>query len=119
MKYVRRGYAVPAALAVLVLALGFLSAVAQNAPSGKKLPCVGCSVDGKTTPRMPDGHPNLSGFWGGTSGGSDPGGNHVSQRGPDGSVLFDFGGADINAQGQNRSAIQTGDNEGWSIGSPK
>lgn len=25
--------------------------------------CIGCSKDGKTTPRMPDGHPDLSGFY--------------------------------------------------------
>ncbi len=52
--------------------------------------------------------------------GAAPGGDHISEKeSPDGSVLFDFGGADVNAQGQNRSAIHTGDNEGWSVGSAK
>ena len=121
MKYHRNDYSLLAvALGVAVLLLAFRPAVAQNAPSGGKPSCVGCSVDGKTTPRTPDGHPNLSGFWGGLSGGVTQGGNHVSERGADGSVLFDFGGADFNAQGQNRSAVAAGeDNPGWSIGSSK
>ncbi len=66
-------------LAVLVLVtvlagispLILVPAVAQNsAPVGKpdgsndaKRSCIGCSADGKTTPRTPDGHPDLNGFW--------------------------------------------------------
>src|ERR1700674_3296617 len=120
MKYRWAGYsALAVAIVMAVSFLAFLPAVAQNAPSAGKPACIGCSVDGKTTPRTPDGHPDLNGFWGGLSGGADPGGNHISERSPDGSVLFDFGGADFNAQGQNRSAIHTGDNEGWSVGSAK
>src|SRR5258706_15232122 len=113
--------ALAVALVMAVSFLAFLQAVAQNTPSGGKIPCVGCSVDGKTTPRMPDGHPNLNGFWGGLSGGAEQGGNHVSERGADGSVLFDFGGADVDAQGRNRSTLPAGteDNPGWSIGSAK
>ena len=34
-----------------------------KAQAGPKKWCIGCSVDGKTTPRTPDGHPDLSGFW--------------------------------------------------------
>jgi hypothetical protein len=50
--------------------------------------CVGCSVDGTTTPRMPDGHPDLNGFW------NTPGAlQNLSARASDGSVLFDLGGA--------------------------
>src|ERR1700676_3479075 len=120
MKCGRGSYVVfPAAIVIAVTSLAFLPAVAQTAPSDGRA-CIGCSVDGKTTPQLPDGHPDLNGFWGGLSGGADPGGNHISERGPDGSVLFDFGGADFNAQGQNRSAIAAGDNNpGWSIGSSK
>src|SRR5271170_2408777 len=31
-------------------------------------PCIGCSKDGKTTPRLPDGHPDLNGYWANTQG---------------------------------------------------
>ena len=62
---------------------------AKNAGSAGKPPCVGCSVDGTTTPRLPDGHPDLNGFW------NTPGAlqNNLSTRAADGSVLFDLGGA--------------------------
>ena len=30
--------------------------------------CIGCSKDGKTTPRAPDGHPDLNGYWANTEG---------------------------------------------------
>lgn len=36
---------------------------ANEVASSSDQPCIGCSVDGKTTPRMPDGHPDLNGFW--------------------------------------------------------
>jgi len=48
-------------LAVMLIAS--LPAAAQDAKPAAKGPCVGCSVDGKTTPRGADGHPNLNGFW--------------------------------------------------------
>ena len=48
--------------------------------------CLGCSVDGKTTPMTADGHPDLNGFW------NTPPAQTAQQfqRAPDGSVLFDF-----------------------------
>jgi hypothetical protein len=76
-------------LALFLLAISSLlqkPAVAQNGAQTPKAPCIGCSVDGKTTPRTADGHPDLSGFW--TSGG----GNHLELTSNDGSKLFDFGG---------------------------
>ena len=33
------------------------------AQASAKAACIGCSVDGKTTPRLADGHPDLNGFW--------------------------------------------------------
>jgi hypothetical protein len=120
----RRGltFALPVAVLAAAALWAWRPAGAQSAakaPTGK-ITCIGCSVDGKTTPRTPDGHPDLSGFWGGTSGGASGLGNNLAGRSADGSVLFDFGGADLNAQGQNKSAIAAGDNNpGWSIGSSK
>jgi hypothetical protein len=89
-------------LAVLVLVtvlagispLVLVPAVAQNSapvekPDGSndaKRSCIGCSADGKTTPRTPDGHPDLNGFW------YYPPGTNLSARSADGSVLFDLGG---------------------------
>ena len=51
---------------MLVAALLFVSkpAATQNAAGMKKF-CLGCSVDGKATPRTAEGHPDLSGMWGG------------------------------------------------------
>jgi hypothetical protein len=85
-----------------VTAASFISrpAAAQNGgPDGKAF-CIGCSVDGKATPRAADGHPDLNGFWNDTSGV----GNNISGRGPDGSVLFDFAGAGLNADGATSSS---------------
>ena len=52
-----------------------------------KMPCVGCSMDGKTAPKMPDGHPNLNGFWN-----TPPKGTPTRQldKSDDGSILFEF-----------------------------
>src|ERR1700674_3455006 len=92
MKYRTLGY-LAVAFVLGALMWGFIGGAALNdVRAAKQPPCIGCSVDGKTTPRTPDGHPDLSGHWGGLSGGADPGGNHISERSPDGSVLFDFGG---------------------------
>jgi hypothetical protein len=58
-----------AALLTVVL-LASTPASAQDT-AGKKF-CVGCSADGKTTPRTADGHPDLSGMWVGGFGGATP-----------------------------------------------
>jgi hypothetical protein len=81
----------PAAAALLLLVAG--AHAAQSAPSAAaavagKPTCIGCSPDGKTTPRTPDGHPDLSGFWDDRDGG----GVDLGERLPDGSVLFDLAG---------------------------
>jgi hypothetical protein len=81
-----------AAVGLLVVSLVSLPAAQNGAPSGNA-PCFGCSVDGKTTPRTADGHPDLSGFWGG---GNQGDAGHISARASDGSVLFDFGGKNVN-----------------------
>ena len=70
---------------VIVSSLFALPAAPQGGAAAPK-PCIGCSVDGKTTPRTQDGHPDLSGFWNNRST------NHVYSRSDDGSLLFDFGG---------------------------
>ena len=97
------------AAASLVTLLWFLPAArAQNtAPpannsadasnSAPKTWCSGCSVDGKTTPRMPDGHPDFSGFynWGADHYIGDTKaqtGGALTTRTEDGSVFFIFGG---------------------------
>src|SRR5262249_8710330 len=38
-------------------------AVTASTSLAGKPSCIGCSADGKTTPRTSDGHPDLSGFW--------------------------------------------------------
>jgi hypothetical protein len=76
----------------LVLLVSLSVASQQSAPNAKPAPgdpkCVGCSPDGKTTPRMPDGHPDLNGFWNGTVNG---GIHSLTEKAADGSILFDFG----------------------------
>lgn len=74
---------------------------AKPTPSpAAKAACIGCSPDGKATPRTADGHPDLSGFW------DNPPENsgHVSARGGDGSVLFDFAGENYNQGGASEAA---------------
>ena len=71
----RFGYGVLVATAGEVVILALIPALAQRNASAPKSPCVGCSVDGKTTPRASDGHPDLSGFWNNP----DPLG-HISSR---------------------------------------
>ncbi|MBZ5503133.1 MAG: hypothetical protein LAN59_13005, partial [Acidobacteriia bacterium] len=93
-------YVVVAVVLVGLSLVGLKLAVAQNASTAVKVPCVGCSPDGKTTPRMTDGHPDFNGFWGGGGGGGD----HIAGASADGSKLFDFGGADIDERGQTRSS---------------
>jgi hypothetical protein len=88
-KMKRRAFGYGVLAAVLVAALGLVlgSLAAAQKPAEGKAACVGCSVDGKTTPRTADGHPDFSGFWNNP----DPLG-HISNRSDDGSVLFDFAG---------------------------
>src|ERR1700675_1704788 len=78
-----------------VLAWVVIGRVAPDVGAAKSAPCIGCSVDGKTTPRMPDGHPDLNGFWGGGGGGggaaAEGGRGSVFQKSADGSILFDIG----------------------------
>ena len=69
-------YVTSSAVLLAMLSLAPVSTPAQNGTSAAKPAgttdstqtspkkrCIGCSVDGKTTPRTPDGHPDLSGFW--------------------------------------------------------
>ena len=95
--------------AALVLMVS-LPAASQNPPASakpgdSKAVCDGCSVDGKTTPRLPDGHPDLNGFWNGQVNG---GIHSLTQKAPDGSILFDFGGGNAAADGQPRAAAPRG-----------
>jgi len=86
--------------AFLMTVLSFLPAArGQNGaatPEPKKW-CSGCSADGKTTPRTPDGHPDFSGFynWGDDHYIGDTKaqtGGALTSRTEDGSVFFIFGG---------------------------
>src|ERR1700676_472010 len=59
-----------------ILAAMLLSAIpaaSQSKAAPGKAPCIGCSADGKTTPRTQDGHPDLSGYWNGVGGGNAAG----------------------------------------------
>ena len=115
MKY--RLISIGAATFALLVAvcLGSAPARSQNSAQPNKPACVGCSVDGKTTPRMADGHPDLNGFWGGGAGGGDS--SHVAARGADGSVLFDFGGNQFDEAGATLSATP-GDNFDGQVDNP-
>ncbi|HUI78068.1 MAG TPA: hypothetical protein VLY24_09130 [Bryobacteraceae bacterium] len=80
-----------------------LLASCANAPrteaSNAKPGCIGCSADGKTTPRLPDGHPDLNGFWNGAARApgapakKSPAGfgfaGGVFERDSDGSIIYD------------------------------
>lgn len=83
------------AMAIAAICVAPSPAAAQAA--AKPL-CDGCSVDGKTTPRTADGHPDFSGFYNlnaiyhGDPKEEKPG-QHVVSRNADGSVFFDYGGA--------------------------
>lgn len=77
------------AFALAGMALASHSAAAQgtavNANKDGKPTCIGCSTDGKITPRTADGHPNLSGFW------DNP--FLVDAKRTDGSLTVNFGAA--------------------------
>jgi hypothetical protein len=97
-----RGSAAGASMvAALLGALLFAACKGTAAPpadaAAAKPPCLGCSVDGKTTPRVAGGHPDLNGFWNGAAPnpnaparGNAGGGGRVMHRYPDGSIVFDF-----------------------------
>src|SRR5580765_7054169 len=105
-----------------VLAWVVIGRVAPQVGAARNAPCIGCSVDGKTTPRTPDGHPDLNGHWGG--GGEDDGsGPNIVKRSADGSVLFDFAGNDLDENGNPTSSVKatapTPGHVSFNIGSDK
>ena len=102
-----RRIALAAALAIVALCLLPL-------PRQLKMPhqpCDGCR-DGKPTPRTPDGHPDFSGFYNlvdiyhGDPVEEKPG-QHVVSRAENGSVFFDYGGANGGGDEGNTRIRQT------------
>ncbi len=98
MKALHASYGFVAAFAGGLLSLGaFLLCVPVAAQEGP--PSGGSSAaQAKPTPRTPDGHPDFSGFYNlGDIYHGDPleekPGQHVVERANDGSVFFDYGGA--------------------------
>jgi hypothetical protein len=90
-----------AAAALMVAGCNRTAARPDSASASAKPPCLGCSVDGTTTPRTADGHPDLNGFWNGAAPNpnapargnaarGNAGGGRVMNRYPDGSIIFDF-----------------------------
>ena len=76
-----------AAILMTILMFASMPAAAQSKAADSKAPCIGCSPDGATTPHTPDGHPDLSGYWGGNAGNT---GTEQFERTHDGSILYDF-----------------------------
>jgi hypothetical protein len=84
-------------IAIVIAAAVLLTACGRA--SQAKAPCPGCSVDGKTTPRLADGHPDLNGYWNGApraagaTAKKSPAGfgfvGGVFQRDSDGSIIYD------------------------------
>jgi hypothetical protein len=69
-------------------------------------------VDNKPTPRMADGHPDFSGFYNVDVYHGDPTsdtGGHVVTKSDDGSLLFDYGGANAQGNGVNYKADGNGE----------
>src|SRR5690348_11461865 len=84
--------------AAAVAALWVLPCRAQDATPAQRGAAAAKAAAEKATPRTPDGHPNLSGFYNlGDVYAGDPvdekPGQHVVVRSADGSVFFDYGGA--------------------------
>jgi len=96
VKYRLVSCAVVVAVVVGAALLSSTPTVAQNGASVERDSpnkwCIGCSVDGKTTPRTADGHPVLSGFW------INPESGHIADLSADGSKLFDFAGEETAGQ---------------------
>src|SRR5262252_9272271 len=86
-------------LAIAGLGTGSYAAWAQNAASGKGAAAV--KPADRPTPRLADGHPDLNGFYAGGggedglggAGDSEVPGKNVTKRTGDGSVFFDYSGA--------------------------
>lgn len=102
MKYRFKMFAASAATMAVAMVGFCLTPPSASAQDTDKPRCDGCSVDGKTTPRTPDGHPDFSGFYNlnaiyhGDPKEEKPG-QHVVSRNADGSVFFDYGGANQGA----------------------
>src|SRR5438093_3743063 len=98
----------PLIIASLLLAAGCNRTATPPAEKSVANPgCIGCSADGKTTPRTAEGRPDLNGFWSGaapnpsapTASPAAPGGRGnptgfgfrggVMQRYADGSIIYD------------------------------
>jgi len=75
-----------ASLLAMILLTSITAAAQTQKGSDAKLPCVGCAVDGKT-PRLPDEHPNLNGFWNTPPRADNP---RQVDKAEDGSILFEF-----------------------------
>jgi hypothetical protein len=92
-----------------IAAVSFMSVpgASQNAVPSATATCIGCSADGKTTPRMADGHPDFNGYWGGAGGDAV----HIATVGPNGK-LFDFGGNQLDKDGNTLSSTPGDDFDG-------
>ena len=110
VKYRLVGNAVMIAAVAAVIITPFKHAVAQSGADapGKNANkwCIGCSIDGKTTPRTADGHPDFSGFW------INPESGHIASLSPDGSKLFDFAGEETAGQ-RGASGVPSGFRGRW------
>jgi hypothetical protein len=74
-------------LLAFVIAGSVTAAQAQQRAAGtKNAPCVGCSPDGKTTPKTADGKVDFNGFW--STPRDNP--NRTFEKYDDGSILFEF-----------------------------
>jgi hypothetical protein len=96
-------YAVTALAAAGVIALLFSSTtLGQNANErAARARAAQNAAAAKPTPRMADGHPDLSGFYAGAAELGDPNeenGGHVVRKTEDGSVFFSYGGANTGGQ---------------------
>lgn len=98
MKYGRASYGVVAASVAAVLSFGVLSLLSFPLAAQEGQPSAHSASETKPTPRTPDGHPDFSGFYNladvyhGDPKEEKPG-QHVVNRAEDGSVFFDYGGA--------------------------